>query len=170
MPAGSRSSPGTRDTKATACPGQYLYARLSTIRSGTQNRLENRVKLELTGQGGSVASTGATLHVLWEYDGYPVNGTVRLQRRLSNGSWRSIRYIRVSDGHGTEVIAPRNTNWWRVRAVDARSSQVDTSHPNGTSTWHQLRTVGQNGRTILDLGGPKESLPRAGTPPCTSAG
>ncbi|HIZ36897.1 MAG TPA: N-acetylmuramoyl-L-alanine amidase [Candidatus Ruania gallistercoris] len=148
---------GHRDTKSTACPGQYLYARLDTIRSGTQNRLENRVKLELTGRGGSVAGTGVDLEVFWEYDGVAVDGVVRLQRRLSNGSWRNVRDFRVRNGRATHRIAPKNSQWWRVRAVSAESSQIDTSHPNGTSTWHQLRTVKSGGRTILDLSGPKET-------------
>lgn len=147
---------GHRDTKSTACPGQYLYSRLGTIRSGTQNRLKNRVKLRLAGPGGAVASTGTRLHVLWEYNGRPVTGTVRLQRRRANGTWQNIREVAVSNGTGSTVVGPAKTAHWRVRAIRANSSQVDVSHPNGTSNWHRLRCVGPNGSTILDLSGPKE--------------
>src|SRR5699024_1033162 len=45
---------GHRDTKATACPGRYLYAKLPTIRTRAQSILADRVKLRLTGTGGKV--------------------------------------------------------------------------------------------------------------------
>src|SRR5699024_12266387 len=56
-----------RDTKSTACPGKYLYAKLPTIRSRAQDILADRVKLRLTGTGGKVATAGGRMHVLWEY-------------------------------------------------------------------------------------------------------
>lgn len=148
---------GHRDTKATACPGKYLYAKLGTIRNRTQDILADRVKLRLTGDGGKVATGGALLQVLWEYDEVPVNGTVRLQRRRADGTWENIRDITVTDGEGSTVVGARNTAYWRVRAIRARSRQVDITHPNGTSNWHRLRCVGPDDRTILDLSGPKET-------------
>ncbi|WP_211218215.1 N-acetylmuramoyl-L-alanine amidase [Ruania albidiflava] len=158
--AGTRNLPvisGHRDTKSTACPGQYLYAKLGTIRSRTQDILADRVKLRLSGTGGKVSTAGGRLVVLWEYDDVPVNGTVRLQRRRANGTWQNIRDITVSNGEGSTVVGARNTAYWRVRAISARSQQIDTSHPNGTSNWHRLRCVGPDDRAILDLSGPKET-------------
>ena len=146
-----------RDTKSTACPGKYLYAKLPTIRSRAQDILADRVKLRLTGTGGKVATAGGRMHVLWEYDDVPVNGSVRLQRRRANGTWENIRTITVTNGEGSTVVGARNTAYWRVRAISARSQQIDTSHPNGTSNWHRLRCVGSGDRAILDLSGPKET-------------
>ncbi|SEE98715.1 N-acetylmuramoyl-L-alanine amidase [Ruania alba] len=152
-----------RDTKATTCPGDRLYSRLDTIRSGVQEVLDDRVKLQLTGHGGSIAGTGSRIRVYWEIAGVGVDGVVRLQRRLSNGSWRDVRDIRVSNGYGTDVVGPHNDIWLRVRAISTSTDGVDTSWPNGISTWHKIRTVGSDDSTILDLSGPKETESRRET-------
>lgn len=145
-----RTISGHRDAKATACPGQMLYDRLGTIRSGVAARLAAvPARLTLDGPSTAVAGARATLGVQWVRGGIPVDGTVNLQRRAGS-SWVHVRQLTVTDGLTTVDVAPTSSTTYRLRASSA-SLPVNVALDGGPGTSNTLSTSVRAATSTLAL-------------------
>lgn len=120
---------GHRDTYATACPGDRLYAKLPQIRRATSS-------LQTGSDQGSVAITGvpATLEkgqsfTLAVATTDVATGTaLRIERRVDGGAWATVRTGTTSSaGTATFTLKPNSLRTFSFRAI------IETS-PSLTST------------------------------------
>ncbi|MBT0994622.1 N-acetylmuramoyl-L-alanine amidase [Cellulomonas sp. DKR-3] len=149
-----RTIAGHRDTKATACPGQMLYDRLGTIRSGAARRLAAvPARLTLDGPSTAVAGRPTTLTAQWVRGGIPVDGKVNLQRR-SGSSWVHVRQLTVTGGLATADVTPTRSTAYRLRASSStRPVNVALDGSPGTSNTLSTSVRATTGTPSLRLDG-----------------
>ncbi len=111
---------GHRDTNATSCPGDALYAQLPELRArvgdvsaGSRTQLTARLTPRTATYKGPVKVAGR----LTKFDGSPVTGTrVGVQARTSRGTYRTVAKVSLdADGNYEAVVRPRGPRFVRVR-------------------------------------------------------
>lgn len=148
-----RTISGHRDAKATACPGQRLYDRIGTIRSGVERRMA-AVPARLTLDGPAVSGAGerSLVTAQWARGDVPVDGKVNLQR-WTGRTWEHVRQLTVVDGVVSTWVTPSATRSFRLRASSATLPvNVATSGTAGTS--NTLTTTVTRTSPSLELDGP----------------
>lgn len=150
---------GHRNASATECPGDRLYAKLSTIRSGTLEILDRRATpstLTLSGTRLLAADSAIVMRVRWRTDdGDDVTGTASLQRKRGS-SWVHNRTVDVVDGRAFVPITLGASNVFRLKA--SRSIEpynVELGYSN------QLNVTAVPSTTTLRLTAP-ETVPAGG--------
>jgi SpoIID/LytB domain protein len=128
---------GHRDTYATACPGDRLYAKLPTIRRATDALQTGSVatgSVRISGvpsqltKGDSFTLAVATTDV-------PTGTTVRIERSVNGGAWSTVRTGTTSGSGAAEfTLKPNSLRSFGFRAV------LDTS-PALVSTTATVRVV-----------------------------
>jgi len=112
---------GHRDTNATSCPGDALYAQLPELRArvgdvspaGAGTRLRAKLSRTTVGYQAPVAVSGR----LTQLDGRPVTGTrVGVQASAGRGPFKTVAKVSLDeDGNYSTVIRPRGTRAIRAR-------------------------------------------------------
>ena len=102
---------GHRDTNATSCPGDALYAQLPDLRArvgdvsgGAGTQLTAKLTPRTATYKGRVKVAGR----LTKFDGSPVTGTrVGVQARTSRGKYKTVAKVSLdSDGNYETVVPP----------------------------------------------------------------
>lgn len=80
------------------------------------------------------------LAITWSVSGREVDGVVNLQRK-TDGVWRHVRGVQVSNGAAVTRITPGGTSEWRLRASTTTTGGVTTLHPDGTSNTVLIQSI-----------------------------
>jgi hypothetical protein len=144
---------GHRNTKSTACPGDRLYAELPIIRQWVQRKVTTQSTLTMSAPSSVTYGQRTTLQVSWKAGSAGLTGRVNLQRRRGN-RWEHVRQFAVSGGRGSTVITPGASNKYRLRASTCTRSDVDLSHPAGTSNTVSIEVDQGSGDPTLSMSGP----------------
>jgi len=118
---GLRRVAGHRDTNATSCPGDALYAQLPELRArvgdvapgGAGTRITVKLSRKTVGYRAPVTVSGR----LTQLDGRPVTGTrVGVQARAGRGPFKTVAKVSLDEnGDYRTVVRPRGTRVIRAR-------------------------------------------------------
>lgn len=132
---------GHRDTYATACPGDALYAKLAQIRATTAALMSkavptsDRIRVSLSP---ATSDLGAKVTVKVASEAVLAGRGVQLEKqKVSNGTWKVVRTGTLnSKGNARFTISPANAGTFKLRAgmtspamVSAAATLVVQSQP-----------------------------------------
>ncbi|WP_286217257.1 N-acetylmuramoyl-L-alanine amidase [Paraoerskovia sediminicola] len=147
--SGTRASSGTkvtvnviqghRDTNITACPGRYLYAKLSSIRTGTKSRISAAVSK----YGAAKPTTAAPTPVKASSSQSPV-----ARWGSSTFSWKpvtgAVKYKVLTRQAGYSSSMPDSRTWTVYKTVSSPRATIKTS--TGDTRLIAVRAVDSRGR------------------------